>query len=195
MKVIETSRLSLRLVALSDLENIHRLLYADPEVALPWTGHVQSLAEVSAPNGVLSMISRAADEPGLFAVERAADYALIGLAGILPIRRASDRARFVPASPADVPGSVEGRVEGELVVALGRAHWNRGYAAEAGTAVVTLGFGSLRYSRIVASVGSRNERGVKLLRRLGFRTEPNQRADPDTGSSVPGTLGFLDAPS
>ena len=173
--MIETSRLSLRLVALSDLENIHRLLYADPEVALPWTGHVQSLAEVSAPNGVLSMISRAADEPGLLAVERAADYALIGLAGILPIRRASDRARFVPASPADVPGSVEGRVEGELVVALG--------------------FGSLRYSRIVASVGSRNERGVKLLRRLGFRTEPNQRADPDTGSSVPGTLGFLDAPS
>ena len=51
MKVIETSRLSLRLVALSDLENIHRLLYADHEVAIPWMGHVQSLAEVSAPNG------------------------------------------------------------------------------------------------------------------------------------------------
>ena len=112
MKVIETSRLSLRLVALSDLENIHRLLYADHEVAIPWMGHVQSLAEVSAPNGVLSMISRAVDEPGLLAVEREADYALIGLAGILPIRRASDRARFAPVSPDDVPGSVEGRAEG-----------------------------------------------------------------------------------
>ena len=147
MKVIETSRLSLRLVALSDLENIHRLLYADHEVAIPWMGHVQSLAEVSAPNGVLSMISRAVDEPGLLVVEREADYALIGLAGILPIRRASDRARFAPVSPDDVPGSVEGRAEGELVVALGRAHWNRGYAAEAVLAVVSFGFGSLRFAR------------------------------------------------
>ena len=194
MKVIETSRLSLRLASLSDLENIHRLLYADPEVAVPWIGHVESLADVSAPNGVLSRIARAADEPGLLAVERAADYALIGLAGIRPLRRAADRERFAPKSPQDGVGAVPGRTEGELVVALGRAHWNRGYGAEAGGAAIALGFNSLRLHRLVASLGPDNERGTKLLRRLGFRVEPNQHADPESGSSRPGVIGFLDAP-
>lgn len=47
MKVIETSRLSLRLISLADLENIYHLLYADPEVAVPWVGHVQSFDELS----------------------------------------------------------------------------------------------------------------------------------------------------
>ncbi|MEI6136082.1 MAG: GNAT family N-acetyltransferase [Chloroflexota bacterium] len=193
MKVIETSRLALRLISLDDLENIHRLLYADPEVAVPWVGHVQSLQEVSAPNGVLTRIARAPDEPGLLAVERAVDYAMVGVAGILPVRRAADRARFAPASPADVPGALEGRVEGELVVALGRAHWNRGYATEAATAVVGMGFTSLGFTRIIASLGATNDRGAKLLRRLGFRVEANQRPDPDMGSRVPGVVGFLDA--
>ncbi len=49
MKVIEISRLALRLISLDDLENIHCLLYADPEVAVPWVGHVQSLQEVAPP--------------------------------------------------------------------------------------------------------------------------------------------------
>ncbi|MDA0302200.1 MAG: GNAT family protein [Chloroflexi bacterium] len=91
-------------------------------------------------------------------------------------------------------GALDGRTEGELVVALGRAHWNRGYGAEAGMAAISLGFNSLRCSRIVASVGPGNERGIRLLRRLGFRMEPAERADPESGSSAPGMIGFLDAP-
>lgn len=193
MRVVETSRLALRLISLDDLENIHRLLYADPEVAVPWVGHVQSLQDVSAPHGVLTRIARSADEPGLLAIERVADYAMIGVAGTLPIRRAADRARFVPETPADAPGAVEGRVDGELVVALGRAHWSRGYATEAGAAVVGLGFNSFGFSRIIASLGATNDRAEKMLRRLGFRVERSRRPDPEIGSSVPGLLGFLDA--
>ena len=45
MKLIETPRLVLRLISLSDLDSIHGLLYSDPEVAVPWVGHVQSLGE------------------------------------------------------------------------------------------------------------------------------------------------------
>ncbi len=193
MKVIETSRLSLRLISLQDLENIHGLLYADHEVAVPWLGHVRSLQEVSAPNGVLTRIARSADEPGLLAIERAADYAMIGMAGVLPLRRAVDRARFLPAAPADALGAVEGRSEGELVIALGRAHWHRGYATEVGTAVIGMGFNSLGFSRIIASFGATHDRAAQVLRRLGFRIEPNQRPDPEIGSGVAGRLGFLDA--
>ncbi|MFA7248561.1 MAG: GNAT family N-acetyltransferase [Dehalococcoidia bacterium] len=193
MKVAETSRLALRLISLSDLENLHGLLYADPEVAIPWVGHVQSLQDLSSPNGLLSQVARAADEPGLLVVERNADYAMIGVAGILPLRRASDSARFVPANAQDVVGTDPGRREGELVVALGRAHWNRGYATEAGMAAIGLGFNSWRFARIIASVGPANDRAMKMLRRLGFRIEPNGRADPRSGASLPGSLGFLDA--
>ena len=78
MKVVETSRLLLRLISLSDLENLYHLLYADPEVAIPWTGHVQSLREVSAPNGLLSRVSRATGEPGLLG--RGQREVLVGLA-------------------------------------------------------------------------------------------------------------------
>ncbi len=194
MKILETSRLALRLISLDDLENMHRLLYADPEVAVPWIGHVQSLQDVSAPHGVLTRIARSSDEPGLLVVERAVDYAMIGVAGVLPIRRAADRARFVPETPEDAPGAVEGRAEGELVVALGRAHWSRGYATEAGAAIVGLGFNSLGFSRIIASLGATNARAERMLHRLAFRVEQNQRPDPEIGLGVPGLLGFLDAP-
>jgi RimJ/RimL family protein N-acetyltransferase len=49
-------------------------------------------------------------------------------------------------------------------------------------------------NRIVASVAAGNERGLKLVRRLGFRVEPNQQSDPESGTNVPGSIGFLDAP-
>ena len=84
-------------------------------------------------------------------------------------------------------------MEGELVVALGRAHWNRGCATEAATAVVGMGFTSLGFTRIIAPLGATNDRGAKLLRRLGLRVEANQRPDPDMGSRVPGVVNFLDA--
>lgn len=194
MNIAETPRLKLRLISLADVEPLHGLLYADPEVAVPWVGHVKSLRDVSGAHGLLSRIARAADEPGLIAIERSADFALIGVGGILSLRRAAERERFAPPRPEDAVGAVEGRVEGELDIALGRAHWNRGYATEAAQMLVGRGFNSLRFSRIIASAGDTNERATKLLRRLGFRIERNGRADPATGSAAPGTIGFLDAP-
>ena len=195
MKVAETQRLNLRLFALQDVEHVHGLLYADPEVAVPWIGHVLSLQEVRAPRAFLSRIARASDEPGLLAIERLADRAMLGVAGLIPLRRAEDRERFDPPDPADRMGTVPGRAEAELVVALGRSYWNRGYATEAAQAVIALGFNSLRFSRIVASVALGNDRGIALVRRLGFRMVPNSKADPQSGSSTPGVIGLLDQPA
>ena len=80
-----------------------------------------------------------------------------------------------------------------LFRSLGRAHWSRGYATEAAAAVLDVGFGSLHLSRVIASIGPTNERAAKLLRRLGFRLEPNGQIDPALGTGVPGLIGFLDA--
>lgn len=194
MRVAETQRLQLRLFALQDVEYVHGLIYSDPEVAVPWLGHVLSLQEVRGPRAFLSRIARANDEPGLLAVDRAADHALIGIAGVLPLRRAEDRDRFDPPDPLDRVGAVPGREEAELVVALGRSYWNRGYATEAAAAVIQLSFRTLRFSRMVASVGTNNDRALALVRRLGFRVAPNGRADPQSSSGTPGSVAFLDAP-
>lgn len=194
MKVAETHRLNLRLFALQDVEHVHGLIYADPEVAVPWIGHTLSAQEVRAPRAFLSRIARAGDEPGLLAVDRIADRIMIGLAGVVPLRRAEDQERFDPPEPLDRVGAVPDRREMELVVALGRAFWNRGYATEAATAVINIGFSSLGLSRVVASVSFGNTRGLALLRRLGFRMVPNGTVDPQTGAGARGTIGFLDAP-
>ena len=57
-----------------------------------------------------------------------------------------------------------------------------------------LGFNSLRFARIVAAVTPSNERGLKLLRRLGFRVESEQ-PDPASRTGTAGVIGFLDAPT
>jgi RimJ/RimL family protein N-acetyltransferase len=195
VKVAETHRLNLRLFALQDVEHVHGLIYADPEVAVPWMGHVLSLQEVRGPRAFLSQIARASDEPGLLAVDRVADHSMIGIAGVIPLRRTEDRDRFDPPDALDRVGAVPGREEAELVMALGRAYWNRGYATEAATAVINIGFHSLRFSRVVVSIGFGNDRALALVGRLGFRVVPNGKADPQSGSSSPGSIGFLDGPA
>ena len=195
MNVHQTPRLNLRLLALDDLENVHGLIYADPEVAIPLEGHVLTLDEVRAPRALLSRIARAADEPGVLAIDRIVDRSLVGIGGLLELRRAEDRARFAPPDAADAIGAVEGRTEAEFTIALGRSYWSRGYATEAATAIIDLGFRSLRLTRIVASVTTSNVRAQTLLRRLGFRLVANAVPDPRAGAGVPGLIGILDAPS
>ena len=59
MNVTQTPRLNLRLLALQDVESMHGLIYADPEVAIPLLGHVLSLEELRAPRALLSRIASA----------------------------------------------------------------------------------------------------------------------------------------
>ena len=60
---------------------------------------------------------------------------------------------------------------GELGFAFGRDHHGQGYAAEAATALLRLGFDDLGFHRISAVVVEGNDASVRLLGRLGFRLE------------------------
>ena len=66
---------------------------------------------------------------------------------------------------------VAGHQRGEIGFAVARAHWGRGIASEAVTAVVTFAFDQLDLHRLEADVDPRNERSLRLLERLGFRRE------------------------
>ena len=195
MNVRQTSRLRLRLMALQDVENIHALIYSDPEVALPFVRHLVTLDALRAPNALLTRIARVADEPGLLVVERSGDRAILGVAGFVEIRPDDVARRFAPPDVPDVPGADPSRREAEFAIALGRSYWNRGYATEAATALIEIGFGTLHLDRIVASVAAGNERGLKLLRGLGFRIVPNRVTDFRAEGAQPGSIGLLDAPA
>lgn len=71
----------------------------------------------------------------------------------------------------------------DLGYALLPAFWGQGYAQEAAAAVVRHAAASLGLSRLVAITSGDNERSIKLLVKLGFRSEGTV-AYPGTGEQV-----------
>jgi RimJ/RimL family protein N-acetyltransferase len=60
----------------------------------------------------------------------------------------------------------------EVAYLLGSAHWGHGYAFETMTAMLA----HLGEQRFFANVDEKNERSIRLLRRLGIRSAPPARA-------------------
>jgi len=61
--------------------------------------------------------------------------------------------------------------QGELGYVLHSAHHGRGYATEAGEALLRLGFEVLGLHRIAASADARNQASIHVMERLGMRRE------------------------
>lgn len=59
----------------------------------------------------------------------------------------------------------------EVGYALGRAHWGKGYLAEALGAMLDYGFASLELNRVEADIDPRNAASARALERLAFRHE------------------------
>ena len=65
---------------------------------------------------------------------------------------------------------LSGDAEAELGYWIAREHWGRGYATEAGSAVMAMADVSLRLPRITARRATDNSRSANVLRKLGFRS-------------------------
>ena len=61
-----------------------------------------------------------------------------------------------------------GGLDIELGYAFGPAYWGRGYATEAGRAVLSEAFGSLGLTRLVAVTSDDNHASQHVLHKLGF---------------------------
>jgi RimJ/RimL family protein N-acetyltransferase len=177
MLSLETSRLLLRFFARTD-EEIHRLVFADPEVAVPFCRTTRTLEQVR-DWLVCRAVQATTDEFGFWAVERRSDGALLGLVGLQA---------YVPdwiVWPDD-PEPTYHRIEVETSYALGREHWDHGYATEATRAVLDYAFGVLRLRRVAYAVDAANDRSVRVMSRLGFRELPNLH--PTAADSFLGAL-------
>jgi [ribosomal protein S5]-alanine N-acetyltransferase len=64
----------------------------------------------------------------------------------------------------------------ELGYWVGVPYWGKGYATEAGRALVKYGFGTVGLHRIFASHFANNPASARVLRKIGMRHEGNLRA-------------------
>jgi RimJ/RimL family protein N-acetyltransferase len=144
---IETERLRLRPLGVGDLDAWHRQIFSDPRVTrylpvrepIPREDAVERLA-----SQVESWRTRGF---GVWAVLEKASNQLVGHSGFVT-PEASDRI--------------------ELIYALGRDWWGRGFATEAAAACLRHGFEVLDFTRIVALAFPENEQSIHVMHKLGF---------------------------
>jgi RimJ/RimL family protein N-acetyltransferase len=189
--VLETERLILRPFDGGDVEELHRLVYADPDVRDAWSGYRETPEQFRHrfdEGGVWRLV----DGFGFRAVVLKESDALLGLVGF---QRHEQEPRIVFGDNARPVASDPNLVDAELTYALGRAYWKRGYATEAGAALIAEGFDRLGIDRIVNWVDPCNANTIGLMTRLGFRIEPNGNPSDLAKSGAPSMLGILERSS
>jgi RimJ/RimL family protein N-acetyltransferase len=144
---METERLRLRPLAVSDLDAWHRQIFSDPRVTryLPVQEPISredALERVS--SHVESWQTRGF---GVWAVLQKASTQLIGHAGFVT---------------PDAPDRIE------LVYSLGQDWWGRGFATEAAAACLRHGFEVLGFTKVEALAVPENEPSIHVMHKLGF---------------------------
>lgn len=147
---IETERLLLRPHRMADLDDL-AAFHGDPEVVrhVPWPVRDRAATEETLRVKLTQTALVAHGQWLVLAVELRSTGTVVGE---VLLKWASDR-------------------QGEIGFALAAPHQRKGYAAEAATAVLRLGFDDLGFHRITAVVIEGNEASARLLGRLGLRQE------------------------
>jgi [ribosomal protein S5]-alanine N-acetyltransferase len=182
MEILTTPRLLLRDFCLDDLDELYRLVYADPRVKDTWsgvTGTPEQIKERFANRHILP-----AGPFGFKAVVLSETGALIGLMGFQIYEReeGEDIAYLLtPSAPHRQVNFDPDCLEVELTYALGHEYWKHGYALEMGQAMVAYSFQTLGIGRIIQGVLASNTNSIQLMRRLGFRVEAGLKPNTIVG--------------
>jgi RimJ/RimL family protein N-acetyltransferase len=172
MTILETERLILRRFSLDDLDEIYRLVYADPAVKDTWSGATGTPDEIRARFVERHILTES--DFCLRALALKDTGALIGLMGFQRHSPSAGQDNWYLQTEDEPDRSVGFNpdfIEVELTYALGRAYWKNGYAVEMGRALIPCGFGTMGIGRIIQGVRRSNPNSVNLMRRLGFRIE------------------------
>lgn len=171
MKTFATERLILRNWNMDDLEELHRLVYADADVARFYVGGVKDLDYTRETLAQTIWLNEHGSDQGWgsWAVVLKEDGRMVGRVNL----GRPDRTYYHVLDPDDpyVPLDVE------IGYAFGKAYWGKGYAYETCCAVIEYAFKKLRIKRIVIGADLDNERSTRLLQRLGFTKGRNHHPD------------------
>jgi len=147
MQPLTTGRLELRPFLIDDVAAAFGF-FADPEV-MHFSLHGPHPSHKQTEDFITTNISRQARLGfSIWAVIERAGGALIGMCGLAEFGQG-------------VPGI-------ELAYRLRRDRWGRGYATEAGRAVVDHAFGPLGLDRLIAAVERENNPSIHVLEKCGF---------------------------
>lgn len=188
---LETKRLILRPFIEEDLEEIYRLVYAEEEVREAWSGYTGTLTQFRE-RFAKEDTWHAEDGFGFLAVLLKEENRLLGLMGYQKFEPGEDTGHMVFEDPDDEMGRDAKVLEVELTYALGRVYWGKGYASEAGKALIELGFRELGIGRIVNAVIIHEKHGsLPLMKRLGFRIVRNLNPEYMTVGAFKGLSGAI----
>lgn len=146
--VIETERLRLRGFTAEDKSD-YAALRADPEVVrfLPGGDALVPFAEEIADSRIKAYRQAWSSGFGVWAMEEKATGRFLGQAGLARLERSSDV---------------------EILYALARSCWGRGYAREAARAAVAFAFKRVGLPRLSAFVVPENTASCRVLEAVGF---------------------------
>ena len=176
MPVLETNRLVIRPLLLSDLDAVTQVLDHDRweqqgvrearQTWLRWTVlNYDALAELSQP----PYGDRAA-------VLKEAGH-LVGICGYAPTLLPFEQLTSF-ASPGVTSIPARSTLETGLFWAVAPSHRGRGYAAEAAGALITYAFDTLELKRVVAVTTFDNSPSIRVMRKLGMHIERNPLPTP-----------------
>ena len=143
---IETDRLRLRPLMVEDVDALHRLL-TEPGVRRYLLDDEVIARERTVSFVDASIASFEAHGYGLWAVTPKESAGIIGFCGFW---RFHEPPRL------------------ELLYGLGEAHWHKGFATEAATAMIRHGFDALSFDRVEASTDAPNAASVAVMKRAGM---------------------------
>lgn len=194
MKVLETDRLILRPFRLEDRGEIHRLVYADPQVAPGWTGRTWALDEIT--ESFARKLAQRTNGLDFQAITLKATGDLMGLIGFQLYEEGEMEKYMTFEHEASRRAYDPAFFEVELTYALGYAFWHQGYTTEAGRALIEYGFHELNIGRIVNSVAAENVHSVNLMKGLGLHIQRSLKPKPVSGpwKNSDGVIGILDNP-
>ena len=149
-----TPRLTIRAFTLEDVPAVHAALYSDA-AAMHFIGGPHTLERTR--QGIAGYVEHQRHAGYSFwAVVLEETGELIGEAGLYPMN----------GTGPDI----------ELGYAFGSAWWGRGYATEAGGAILSAAFEDLGAPRVVAVAKAENTASLHVLDKLGFRHEGKRNA-------------------
>lgn len=165
---IHTARLSIRPLALADARAVHDLWTGAEVRRFLWDDEVIPFEKT---RDILAESERLMETRGLglWAVMPADGRELLGVGGYWYFR--------------DPP-------ELELILAFNPSHWKRGFATEAGTALIRYGFDEIDLAEVRGSTDEPNHASQRLMERLGMRYErraPIHGLDTVFYAAIPGT--------
>jgi ribosomal-protein-alanine N-acetyltransferase len=146
--ILETNRLRLRELTLSDAQNFFQL-NLDPDV-LRYTGDVAFENTKASETFLRNYADYQTNGYGRWAVIDKSSGEFLGWCGL----------KFTPA-----------KNETDIGFRFFKKHWNKGYASESAKACLDYGFSKLQLQTIIARAMIENKASVKVLEKIGMSYE------------------------